>query len=102
MATKKKEKPTINIKAITEEWSWQEQGACRNMDTSLFFYEDNERGPDKEARIASAKAICGTCTVRTECLEFALQIKEDYGIWGGYTPEERQSIRRKRQRNKTK
>jgi len=101
MATKKKERPTINIKAIDSNWVWQSQGACKDMDTGLFFYEDNERGPDKEARIEAAKAICAGCPVKVDCLEFALQIKEDYGIWGGLTPEERYTIRRRRQRNKS-
>ena len=101
MATKPKIKSTINIKAIEASWVWQAQGACRDMDSNMFYYEDQERGPDKEQRIAKAKAICETCKVKTECLEFAIQINERYGIWGGTTEEERQSIKRRRQRNKT-
>ena len=99
--SKWKEKATINIRAITADWDWQSEGACKNMDTSIFFYEDNERGQEKDLREKTAKAICDTCPVINECLEFALQIKEDYGIWGGTTPEERKLIRRRRQRNKT-
>jgi len=101
MATKPKIKSTINIKAIEASWVWQAQGACRDMDSNMFYYEDQERGPCKEQRIAKAKAICETCKVKTECLEFAIQINERYGIWGGTTEEERQSIKRRRQRNKT-
>lgn len=100
--TKKKYivKPTINIRAIEADWDWQSKSACKDQDTSLFFYEDNERGEIKDKRIAAAKQICDGCSVKTQCLEFALQIKEDYGIWGGLTPEERYTIRRRRQRNK--
>lgn len=100
--TKPKVKPTINIKAIESSWIWQANGACRGEDSNLFFYEDQERGPSKDKRIASAKAICETCTVKTECLEFALQINEQHGIWGGTTPEERYTIKRRRQRERAK
>lgn len=96
-----KEKATINIRAINADWDWQSLSACKNMDTSIFFYEDNERGEVKEERIAKAKGICNGCSVRQQCLEFALQIKENYGIWGGLTPEERQTIKRRRQRSKS-
>ena len=30
-----------------------------------------------------AKTICTTCEVRGECLEYALQNDERFGIWGG-------------------
>lgn len=100
--TKPKLKPTVNIKAIEANWLWQAQGACRGEDSTLFYYEDNERGPSKDSRIAQAKAICDTCKVKTECLEFALQIDERYGIWGGTTPEERYTIKRRRQRERAK
>ena len=102
MATKPKVKPTINIKAIETSWVWQAQGACRDMDSNLFYYEDQERGPAKETRIANAKAVCESCKVKKECLEFALQINEQHGIWGGLTPEERQSVKRRRQRQRVK
>ena len=102
MATKPKVKPTISVKAIEASWVWQAQGACRDMDSNLFYYEDQERGPAKEARIANAKAVCEGCKVKTECLEFALQINEQYGIWGGLTPEERYTLKRRRQRQKAK
>lgn len=102
MATKPKVKPTINIKAIETSWVWQAQGACRDMDSNLFYYEDQERGPAKETRIANAKAVCEGCKVKTECLEFALQINEQHGIWGGLTPEERQTVKRRRQRQRVK
>lgn len=100
--TKSKIKPTISIKAIEASWIWQVQGACRGEDSTLFYYEDNERGDNKDNRTAAAKAICDTCKVKTECLEFALQIDERYGIWGGTTPEERYTIKRRRQRERAK
>jgi hypothetical protein len=49
-------------------------------------------------QIAQAKAICGACHVRQECLEFALSHDQVYGIWGGTTPEDRQRHRRRQRR----
>ncbi len=36
-----------------------------------------------------AKAVCQVCPVQGECREYALSIKEPYGIWGGLTETER-------------
>jgi WhiB family transcriptional regulator, redox-sensing transcriptional regulator len=39
-----------------------------------------------------AKAACKTCPVRDECLSYALKW-EEYGVWGGLSPNERRKIR---------
>jgi WhiB family redox-sensing transcriptional regulator len=36
-----------------------------------------------------AKAVCQVCPVKSECRDYALTIKEPYGIWGGLTETER-------------
>ena len=36
-----------------------------------------------------AKALCRTCPVRLECLEYADDNRLQEGIWGGLTPTER-------------
>ena len=36
------------------------------------------------------------CVVREDCLEFALQNGEKFGIWGGLSERERRRIRRQR------
>ena len=36
-----------------------------------------------------AKAICDLCEVREECLKYALEHDERFGIWGGKTEQER-------------
>lgn len=43
-----------------------------------------------------AKMLCQQCPVLTSCLEHALQCNERYGIWGGMSPAERQSLRKAR------
>ena len=76
---------------------WQYQGACRDLDTELFFHPEGERGSTRRRRAANAKAICATCPVIEQCREYALRAQEPYGIWGGMTEEERrEEIQRRR------
>ena len=72
------------------ELSWQDYANCRGADADLFF-------PERGASTRKAKAICAECQVRQECLEYAIQIGEKFGIWGGMSERERRKIRRERQ-----
>lgn len=51
-----------------------------------------ERKDEKLEREQRAKAICATCSVRSDCLDYALQIREQHGIWGGLNESERKAI----------
>jgi WhiB family redox-sensing transcriptional regulator len=65
-----------------ERYSWQENAACRGIEPEIFF-------PISDEEAAPAKAICGGCDAREECLLFSFQNKERYGVWGGVTEKER-------------
>lgn len=73
---------------------WRDDGACKNQDPDLFF-PIGSTGPAAE-QAEEAKAICNTCDVREQCLEFALASGQDSGIWGGLTEDERKTLRRGR------
>lgn len=77
---------------IQETYEWQYQGACRGVDPETFFSPDAERGPRRRAREAAAKALCAVCPVVQECLDHALAVREPYGVWGGLSINERDSI----------
>lgn len=64
--------------------------ACRGEDARIF-YPHGHTGP------AKAKAVCGRCPHRIECLEWALETDQQHGVWGGRTPEEREQIRNNRE-----
>ena len=84
----------------TNEWEigWQYRAACRGDDASFFFAPSYfETKEEKEQREARAKAICETCPVRTECLDYALRTREPHGIWGGLNEVERRAILRARE-----
>lgn len=82
---------------------WMKRAACKgNKDPDQFFRERSEKKGKAqtvvkgtlEGNTKSAKALCRVCRVNTECLLWALEHDEEYGIWGGSTPDER--IRMKR------
>ena len=72
------------------ELSWQDYANCRGADADLFF-------PERGASTRKAMAICGECQVRAECLDFAIEVGEKFGIWGGMSERERRRVRRERQ-----
>ncbi len=73
-------------------WEWQEHGACRQVDTTLFFHPQNERGLSRVRRDRAAKSVCSRCEVRLECADYAIRAREPYGVWGGLTEDERERI----------
>lgn len=74
------------------QWFWQDHGACRSADPTLFFHPQNERGTSRMKRDRAAKVICAGCTVRMECADYAVRAREPYGVWGGLSEEEREQI----------
>lgn len=74
----------------SNELLWQEKAACRGPQAAVFFPPPQfERKDEREEREVRAKAICGQCAVRQPCLEFAIAIREQHGIWGGLNELER-------------
>lgn len=81
------------------EYGWQWRAACRGDDSGLFFAPSHmETKDEKTVRERRAKAICVTCPVRLECLEYAIRTREPHGIWGGLNELERRLLIRERQR----
>lgn len=56
--------------------AWMSRGRCAEVDTDLFF-------PEKGASTAQAKRVCMSCEVRVQCLAWALEHGERFGVWGG-------------------
>ncbi len=78
--------PTLDA-PVLDERPWAVFSACREADPSLFFAttRDDER---------TALVVCSSCSVREECLHFALETRERFGVWGGTTERERKSLLR--------
>lgn len=79
--------------AQVSEIEWQIRAACRGPQAAMFFPPSSfERKEDKAEREQRAKAICGGCSVRKDCLAYALRIREPHGIWGGLNESERRVL----------
>ena len=81
--------PAPVFETIPAPGAWISRAACANEPTDLFFPEDGE-GTEL------AKAICGGCPVRAECIGYAVAIPSLDGIWGGLTRQERFRLRQSR------
>jgi len=75
--------------SITAQTNWREEAACKGLDTSVFF-------PASDADAGPAKAVCAGCPVRDLCLEWAIASRQEDGVWGGLTDNERRRLRRRR------
>jgi len=71
---------------------WRGDAACAGVGPEIFF----SGGSTGEAlvRTEAAKAICSTCPCRHECLSFALETNQEFGVWGGASEQERRRLRR--------
>lgn len=68
--------------------SWQADALCAQTDPEAFF-------PEKGGSTRDAKKICAGCEVRAQCLEYALENDERFGIWGGLSERERRKLRKR-------
>jgi WhiB family transcriptional regulator, redox-sensing transcriptional regulator len=66
---------------------WQDRALCAQTDPEAFF-------PEKGGSTREAKKVCRACEVRAECLEYALEQDERFGIWGGLSERERRKLKR--------
>jgi len=70
-----------------EELGWQEKALCAETDPEAFF-------PEKGGSTREAKKVCMGCEVRVECLDYALENDERFGIWGGLSERERRRLKK--------
>lgn len=73
--------------ASWEDVGWQDRALCAQTDPEAFF-------PEKGGSTREAKKVCRGCEVRAECLEYALERDERFGIWGGLSERERRRLKR--------
>lgn len=52
----------------------------------------HETRDERAAREQRAKDICMSCPVQQACLDYALDTREPFGIWGGFTEHERRAM----------
>ncbi|WP_285774588.1 WhiB family transcriptional regulator [Microtetraspora sp. NBRC 13810] len=70
--------------------TWIEKAACRDLDPEIFFPIG---AAPAVSQLRQARRICGACSVRGQCLRYALETGQQAGIWGGATEGERRAMR---------
>jgi WhiB family redox-sensing transcriptional regulator len=74
---------------------WMKRGECRpdgGIPAEIFF-------PSDGLSVEVARAICATCDVKRQCLEYALFNQIDHGVWGGASERERRRINKARRKH---
>ena len=61
---------------------WRAKGACQGLDAEIFY-------PDNEDHADFAISVCSECEVRIACLDYALENREQQGVWGATTARDR-------------
>ena len=83
----------VAVAGRAQELDWRQQAACRLMPAEMFFPVGTSGMAIEEA--TAAKAVCGQCEVTEPCLTFALDSRQEFGVWGGKDEEERREMVRR-------
>ena len=87
----------LNDESDPSEWladllrrpEWHARAACRGAGTTAFVL-----GPGANAAVmARVRAICATCPVTVQCLDFAMSDPDTMGIWSGTSAQQRRAMR---------
>jgi WhiB family redox-sensing transcriptional regulator len=81
------------IEIASGDLDWQLDANCRGTDAAAFF-------PDEGAPSDEAKRICQRCTVRRQCLEYAVTRDIRWGVWGSTNETERKALIRAHKQRK--
>jgi WhiB family redox-sensing transcriptional regulator len=71
--------------------SWRDAAACLRSNLDFLTVSGHAVKLQRE-RMRVQLAICETCSVKAECLAFALGTKQPLGVWGGLLPRERRKL----------
>ncbi|UXY24980.1 WhiB family transcriptional regulator (plasmid) [Streptomyces cynarae] len=79
---------------------WRHQASCREEDPDLFF-PIGDTGPVL-LQVQEAKAVCRRCPVIGQCLQWALESGQEFGVWGGLSEAERRAMKHRAARNRVR
>jgi WhiB family redox-sensing transcriptional regulator len=82
--------------------TWMDRAKCHGLPGNLFYAEYQHNN----SQVQEARSVClgthpdhpGVCPVIRECLDYAINNGERYGVWGGCSERERRRIKRQRHR----
>lgn len=75
-----------SLNGFLDREDWVKGAVCSETDPEIFH-------PEKGGSTRPAKAICGGCPVRAQCLQYALEHNEQFGVWGGLSERDRREFK---------
>src|SRR5258706_14388331 len=79
----------VTVEETPDEYAWMLDARCRGISPAEFF-------PSDGTGVETAQRICAECSVRAECLEYALVNRIDQGVCGGISERGRRRLVRRR------
>ena len=76
--------------------TWRDRAACLGLDPELFF-PIGSTGPAL-IQTEEARAVCRRCEVIDDCLSWAMDSRQEDGVWGGLSADERRALKRRNAR----
>ena len=77
----------VLLEEVLADSRWMEDANCLGLPTELFFPEQPGRGGHYDWE--TPKAVCNRCDVQVECLNYARKYRIRYGMWGGWSEDQR-------------
>jgi WhiB family redox-sensing transcriptional regulator len=78
---------------------WRQRAICAAVEDPDLFFPISSGGPGLLQENA-ARAVCARCPVAESCLQWALDTRQDHGVWGGTNPDERRALLRRAYRER--
>lgn len=82
---------------VSRDSDWRDSAACCDEEDPEVFFPKGSDGPWVLV-IEEAKAVCRRCPVMEECLQWALETGQDFGVWGGLSEWDRRRLQRRASR----
>jgi len=90
---------TERVVVMENDWQSDPRRACRDQPREWFypvtydaFGNVDEDAPEPPWPSPEAKAVCDACPVQGDCLQYALDHFEAYGVWGGLSAYQRELL----------
>lgn len=90
---------------VLPDTSWFDKALCFGLDPNIFFPTGStpgrlpkNRDPIKDPRTKAEledriiATYCDNCLVKDDCLKYAVDTAQTYGVWGGTREEERRKM----------
>lgn len=77
--------PSLNV---VGDQSWRAKARCKGLSVDLFFPKRDDICAS-HLMVASSRLVCAGCSVRKECLNFAVENVITHGMYGGTMPKDR-------------